>query len=78
MTGEVHDDGEIWSACLWKVKALLGKKKADTVILESHFYLSQYSDFRDGADAIITAERNLYGGKKTKGLIKIFKDRGIF
>ncbi len=78
MTGEVHDDGEIWSACLWKVKALLGKKKADTVILESHFYLSQYSDFRDGADAIITAEKNLYGGKKTKGLIKIFKDRGIF
>lgn len=78
MVDEVHDDGEIWSACLWKVKALLGKKKADTVILESHFYLGQYSDFRDGADAIITAEKNLYGGKKTKGLIKIFKDRGIF
>lgn len=78
MVEEVHDDGEIWSACLWKVKALLGKKKADTVILESHFYLSQYSDFRDGADAIITAEKNLYEGKKTKGLIKIFKDRGIF
>jgi len=78
MVEEVHDDGEIWSACLWKVKTLLGKKKADTVILESHFYLGQYSDFRDGADAIITAERNLYGGKKTTGLIKIFKDRGIF
>jgi len=34
--------------------------------------------FREGADAIITAEKNLYGGKKTKALIKIFKDRGIF
>ncbi len=78
MEGEEHYDGEIWSACLWKVKKLLGKKKADTVIIESHFYLSQYSDFRDGADAIITAENNIYGGKKTKGLIKIFKDRGIF
>ncbi|MCX9009874.1 MAG: M36 family metallopeptidase [Candidatus Methanoperedens sp.] len=78
MQGEEHDDGEIWSACLWKVRKLLGGKKADTVILESHFYLSQYSDFRDGADAIIMAEKNLYGGKKTKGLIKIFKDRGIF
>lgn len=78
MSGEVHDDGEIWSACLWKVRKLLGRKKADTVILESHFYLSQYSDFRDGADAIIMAEYNLYGGKRTKGLIRIFEDRGIF
>lgn len=78
MVGEEHDDGEIWSACLWKVRKLLGKRKADTVILESHFYLSQYSDFRDGADAIIMAEKNLYGGKKTRGLIKIFKERGIF
>ncbi len=78
MIDEVHADGEIWSACLWQVRKLLGKKKADTVILESHFYLGQYSDFREGADAIITAEKNLYGGKKTKGLIKIFKDRGIF
>jgi len=39
--------------------------------------MSQYSDFKDGAEAIIMAEKNLFGGKKTKGLTKIFKDRGI-
>ena len=77
MEGEEHADGEIWSACLYKVKKLLGRKKADTVILESHFYLSQYVDFKDGAEAIIMAEKNIYGGKKTKGLQKIFKDSGI-
>ncbi|MBU0702119.1 hypothetical protein KKE26_12655 [bacterium] len=44
--GEEHSDGEIWSACLWKVRKLLGRKKADTVIMESHFYLSQYSVLR--------------------------------
>ncbi|MEW6108402.1 MAG: M36 family metallopeptidase [Nitrospirota bacterium] len=77
MEGEEHADGEIWSACLWKVRKLLGRKKADTVILESHFYLSQYCDFKDGAEAIIMAEKNLFGGKRTKGLTKIFKDRGI-
>jgi len=77
MEGEEHSDGEIWSACLWQVRKLLGGKKADTVILESHFYLNQYSDFKDGAEAIIMAEKNLYGGKKTKGLTKIFQDRGI-
>lgn len=77
MEGEEHADGVIWSACLWRVRKLLGATKADTVILESHFYLSQYSDLRDGADAIIMAEKNLYGGKRTKGLTKIFKDFGI-
>jgi hypothetical protein len=77
MEGEEHADGEIWSACLYKVKKLLGRKQADTVVLESHFYLSQYADFKDGAEAIIMAEKNIYGGKKTKGLQKIFKDSGI-
>jgi hypothetical protein len=77
MEGEEHADGVIWSACLWQVRRLLGAKKADTVILESHFYLSQYADFRDGADAIIMAEKNLYGGKRNKGLTRIFRDRGI-
>ncbi|GAM10158.1 extracellular metalloproteinase 4 [Geobacter sp. OR-1] len=77
MDGEEHSDGEIWSAVLWQVRKLLGAKKSDTVILESHFYLSQYSDFKDGAEAIIMAEKNLYGGKRTKGLTRIFKNRGI-
>lgn len=77
MEGEEHADGEIWSACLWKVRKLLGAKKADTVILESLFYLNQYSDFRDGTDAILIAEKNLYRGKKKNGLLKIFRNTGI-
>jgi len=77
MESDCHANGEIWSACLWKVRKLLGRKKADTVILESGFYLNQYPDFKDGAEAILQAEKNLYGGKKNKGLTKIFKDRGI-
>ena len=77
MEGEEHSDGEIWSACLWKVRKLLGRKKADTVILESHFYLNQYTDFEDGAEAIVMAEKNLYGGQRNKALTKIFKERGI-
>jgi hypothetical protein len=77
MEGEEHADGVIWSARLWQVRKLLGAKKADTVILESHFYLSQYADFKDGAEAIIMAEKNIYGGKRTKALTKIFRDAGI-
>lgn len=77
MEGEEHADGEIWSACLWNVRKLLGSKRADTVILESLFYLNQYSDFRDGADAILIAEKNLYRGTKKAGLLKIFRNAGI-
>lgn len=77
MEGEEHSDGVIWSACLWQVRKLLGARKADTVILESHFYLSQYADFKDGAEAIIMAEKNLFGGKRSKGLTRIFRERGI-
>ncbi len=77
MANEVHDDGEIWSACLLQLRALLGGKKADTVILESHFYLNQYADFRDGAEAIILAEKNLYNGKQGKQIRTIFQKRGI-
>lgn len=77
MVGEVHDDGEIWSACLWQVRRQLGREKADTVIIESHFYLGPYADFKDGAEAIVLAERILYGGRKSRALKQIFQKRGI-
>jgi hypothetical protein len=77
MEGEEHADGEIWSACLWKVRKALGRTKADTAIIESIFYLNQYADFREGADAVILAEKNLYGGRKKNSLIKIFRDAGV-
>lgn len=77
MTDEVHDDGEIWSACLWQVRKLLGREKADAVIIESQFYLGPYAGFQDGADAIILAEQTLYGGRKSRALKRIFQRRGI-
>jgi Zn-dependent metalloprotease len=75
--GYEHDDGEIWSECLWNIRKKLGKKRADTAIIESHFYLNQYSDFKDGAEAIIMANANLYGGKKGRALRRIFRNKGI-
>ncbi len=77
MEEEEHADGEIWSACMWKVRKLLGRRRADTVIIESHFYLNQYSDFQDGAEAIIIANDNVYNGWRRTALHKIFNDRGI-
>jgi len=77
MVGEVHLDGEIWSACLWQMRGALGAATADEIIIESHFYLTPTSQFRDGADAIILADQNLNGGANEAVITQIFTDRGI-
>jgi subtilisin-like proprotein convertase family protein/transcriptional regulator CtsR len=77
LTGEVHDDGEIWSACLWQVRGLVGRTRADTMILEAHFAVSPEGGFEDGANAILEANEALYAGADRSNLRKIFRDRGI-
>lgn len=77
MVGEVHDDGEIWSASLWQVRGIVGKTRSDTMILESHFSLSPDASFEDGALAILAANQNLYGGADGDAILQVFVDRGI-
>jgi Zn-dependent metalloprotease len=57
--GEVHDDGEMWSASLFQIRTALGAARADKLILQAHFLLSTRATFRDGANALITAAINL-------------------
>jgi hypothetical protein len=59
--GEVHDDGEMWSASLWQIRSAVGRTVANTDILESHFLLTPVSRFRAGAKAIIVADTWLNG-----------------
>lgn len=77
MQGEVHADGEIWSACLWQIRGIVGQTRADTIILESHFRLSPLASFQDGALAIIAANQDLYGGADGQAITQVFVDRGI-
>jgi Zn-dependent metalloprotease len=75
--GDEHDNGQIWSAALWDVRTALGRKKADRVILESHFQLDGFTSFARGARAIVDADRNLHGGANEAALKKIFRRRKI-
>lgn len=75
--GEVHDNGQIWSATLWDIRYVVGREVADTIILESHFQLDGFTTFARGARAIIDADRNLYRGRHVAVLRKIFHYRGI-
>jgi Zn-dependent metalloprotease len=77
LAGEVHADGEIWSACLWQMREALGAASADAIVIESHFYLTAMSEFSDGAEAIILADHNLNGGANETVIRQIFSERGI-
>lgn len=77
LVGEVHEDGEIWSACLWKIRKILGKDIAAKAILESNFQLIATSKFPDAANAILAANQTLNSGKNGQDIRKVFEDCGI-
>lgn len=77
LDGEVHDDGEIWSACLWKIRSILGKDLAAKIILESNFHLTPTSKFSDAAEAILATNKVLNGGAHEAAIRSVFEDRGI-
>lgn len=76
-TGEVHDDGEIWSACLWELRAALGRKTADKLVIAHHFLLSRFAEFKDGALGLISTDKQLNGGVNETVIRKVFVRRGI-
>jgi Zn-dependent metalloprotease len=74
---EVHDDGEIWSACLWELRAALGRKTTERLVLAHHFLLSRDAVFEDGAIGLITADKNLNQGANEKAIRDVFVRRGV-
>ena len=77
ITGEEHDDGEIWSACLWELRAALGRTTTDTLVIAHHFLLTPKAGFEDAANALITADKNLNQGRNHDIIKNIFIKRGI-
>lgn len=76
-SGEVHNNGEIWSSCLWELRAALGRKAAERLVIAHHFLLSRDAGFEDGANALLTADKNLNKGANEKVIRDIFVRRGI-
>ena len=75
--GDEHDNGMIWSATLWDIRRALGRRIADTIILESHFELDGFTTFARGARAIMNADEHLYRGRHLRKLRAIFTRRHI-
>jgi hypothetical protein len=72
-----HDNGPIWSAPLWEIRAAFGRTRADRLIVESHFQLDGFTTFARGARAILDSNRSLYDGRGERTLVRIFTRRGI-
>ena len=77
LVGQVHADGEIWSAALWDIRQILGGPTTDQLVLESHFALPAGATMRVAANAILQADANLNGGLNEAVIRQQFEDRGI-
>jgi Zn-dependent metalloprotease len=78
VVGEVHADGEIWSAALWQVRDALGPAKADLAILQHHFLISADASFNQAANALVTAAINLgYSTAEVDAIRAILRARGF-
>jgi Zn-dependent metalloprotease len=78
IVGEVHDDGEIWSAALWQIRGSIGPAAADKVIIAAHFLLSPKATFNQGANALVTAAMSLgYTSAQVSSIRTILQNRGF-
>jgi Zn-dependent metalloprotease len=77
ITGEEHDDGEIWSACLWEIRAALGRRITERLVIAHHSLLTRFATFEDAAKALITADSQLNDGGNENVLRDVFVRRGI-
>jgi Zn-dependent metalloprotease len=76
-TGEVHDDGEIWSRALWDINQALGRNQANTVILEAQFSFAPNTSFAAAAQTTVNTAQSLYGSAAASSVQAAFQARGI-
>ena len=75
--GEVHRDGEIWSAALWDIRTTLGDTKATTLIVDAQFDFAVDTSFHAAAQATVVAAQRLYGQSAARAVTRAFTNRGI-
>jgi hypothetical protein len=67
----------MWSAPLWQLRDLCGKKVADALAHYCRYYINYNSTFADGVQAIIRVDEERFGGAHVEDIIRIFAERGI-
>ena len=78
LVGQVHADGEIWSAFLWVLHPIVGPATLDKLVLEHHFALPCNATMIDAANALLQADTELNGGANVGAIRSAACDRGFF
>jgi len=73
---EVHADGEIWSRALWDIRAAVGARRADTLILSGQFDMPDPT-MPELAASTVNAAQRLYGSSVATSVQRAFEARGI-
>jgi Zn-dependent metalloprotease len=74
---EVHNDGEVWAATLWDLRAQLGATITDRLVLNGMKFTPTRPSFLNARDGIIQADQNLNGGANRCAIWAVFARHGM-
>lgn len=77
VSGDPHADGEIWSRVLWDVRSAAGAQIADTLALESNFYLPPAASLAEAGQALLDADSALYDSAHAQIIRQALTTRGL-
>ncbi len=77
LVGQVHADGEIWSAFLWELRGQVGATTADRLVLQHHFGLPCNATMPDAALGLLQADADLNSGANAAAIRAAACARGI-
>ncbi|HKS29569.1 MAG TPA: M36 family metallopeptidase [Pyrinomonadaceae bacterium] len=73
----VHNDGEIWAATLWDLRAQLGATITDRIVLNGMKFTPTRPSFLNARDGILQADQNLNGGANRCTIWTVFARHGM-
>jgi Zn-dependent metalloprotease len=74
---EVHNDGEVWAATLWDLRASLGKPTTDLLVLNGMKFTPTRPSFLNARDGIIQADQNMNAGANRCAIWTVFARHGM-
>jgi Zn-dependent metalloprotease len=74
---EVHNDGEVWAATLWDLRAQLGAAITDNIVLNGMKFTPTRPSFLNARDGILQADQNLNGGANRCAIWTVFARHGM-
>ncbi|MDI6804959.1 MAG: hypothetical protein QME58_14170, partial [Bacteroidota bacterium] len=78
LTGQIHNDGQMWSSTLMQIWDDIGRSIIDRLVLQSHYYLTSSGvTMTDNAYAVIRADEVLYNGQHIPAIVARFNARGF-